>query len=250
MSTHAPHMTRKRAKDHLKKVIDAWKACNEHDQLADGVCHGLLESEAPLAFAVIPPERWITFLRDCIEAKRVQQRHPQVVRDAADGLAAANKAAALIEDCADIILPRIVSSGPGPVEEAIDLLRWQAASMRQMAQRCIDEHSRRSDPAPAQSAAVGWIKESMLRLSGGDNREHVRVVAEAALESSITMDTVRNAVCPSDALRHGYTLAKELDKRRCSRCNRFFFVRKEDSAVLCQSCEVETLDHSASKREP
>jgi hypothetical protein len=209
-------MNRRQAKDCLKAVIAAWRSKNGHDQHAQDVCRRLLESEAPSAFAAIldHPERWGVLLGDCIWADRVQRYHQQVVSGSAADLAAAKEAATLTERLAEIILPNIVpvDGRPSLGEEAINVLRWEAYMRRQSALRCIHEHSRRSDPAAARSAAVGWIKESVQHLSGNANLEQVRVLAEATLGCApgvLTIDTVRKAVGPRAAVRDGYRVAKK-----------------------------------------
>jgi hypothetical protein len=209
-------MKRHEAKDRLRAAIAALVGNNEYDLHARKVCSRLLDSEAPSAFMVVGPgpERWATLLDDCITADRVQRRHQHVVSGSAADLDSAKEAATLIERLAKILLPSIVPEAGRltPIEEAINLLRWRAYTQRQSALRCIQEHSRRRDPAAARSAAVGWIRESVLRLSGKDNLEQVRVLAEATLgcaPDSLTIDAVRKAVCPSAAIREGYRCAKK-----------------------------------------
>jgi hypothetical protein len=209
-------MTRDEAKNRLRRTIDVWKDQSERDRHSEGVCERLLDSEAHMSFAAIRPDgtRWNVLLQDCIIAERNSRELWQIVAGAAEDERRANEAAGLIERLVKILGSGQPAAGqPDFIGDALNLLRVEAYTRRLAARNCIREHSRKTDAAAATSAAVGWIKESVRRASAGRGKaEHVKVLADAALgimNDSVTEDTIRRAVEPSDALNTGgYTRAK------------------------------------------
>jgi hypothetical protein len=62
--------------------------------------------------------------------------------------------------------------------------------------------SRKGDKVSARSRAVGWVKESVRRLSGQGNFEHVATLCDVVLDTDqpISLDAVRRAITPREWL--------------------------------------------------
>jgi hypothetical protein len=72
--------------------------------------------------------------------------------------------------------------------------------------------SRKGDKASARSRAVGWLKESIRRLSGQDNFEHVATLCDAVLNTkdAISLDSVKRAVTPREWLDKRFNKAARI----------------------------------------
>jgi hypothetical protein len=66
--------------------------------------------------------------------------------------------------------------------------------------------SRKGDKASARSRAIGWLKESVRRLSGQDNFERVATLCDAVLntDDAISLDSVKRALTPREWLDRRY----------------------------------------------
>lgn len=60
---------------------------------------------------------------------------------------------------------------------------------------------RKRGTASAQTSAVGWLKESIMRLTGIPNYRHVKALAEAILGTQIDEDAIRHAVLAHERLK-------------------------------------------------
>jgi hypothetical protein len=169
-----------------------------------------LDSEAPQSFAAVRPDgtRWNVLLGDCITAERNARTLPDIVAAAAQDRDKVKAAGKRVEWLASFF--GVAGHRPDPVGEAINVLRSEVYIARLNAERVLAERSRKTDENAQRSAGISWIKESVLRLSGKKQHEHVRVLAEAALGAAhLTIGSVRKAATPSDALRSGYSTAKQ-----------------------------------------
>lgn len=208
-------MTRQEAAQRLEATIGEWQAKNNGDS-ADGyataVCRRLLASEVAASFAAIRPDgtRWDVLLGDCITAERIARTLPRIVAAAIESRKEAEKAAEHAEWLAQFFERRIVAieGQASPIADAINLLRSSVYSSRLNAERVLWERSRKANIEARRSAGIGWVKGSVLSASGEPNSEHVRTLAEAVFDCEVTIDSVRKAVLPSEAVWRGYTAAK------------------------------------------
>ena len=158
-------------------------------------------------FEVVPPDRrWAILLGDCLHAEREMREHKRIaehyrrtVDKAEEALKALDAVAAFVER------PPVVGKGDPAVEgEALGALMVRIANDRGDAALRLRQQSRKTDPSAARSAALGWLRQSVEKLSGKPNLKHVASLAEAVLDLvDVTEGAVRKAVRPSDRLRRG-----------------------------------------------
>jgi hypothetical protein len=202
----------KEAEQRLKATIEANDPGGK-DECGQAVYRRLLEHPgAAASFAAIRPDgmRWDVLLTNCITAERIARTQRKIVAGARKSCKEAEKAATDLKRLAEFFDKRIsVPDGQSnPIADAIDLLGHEISSIRRYAERFLSERSRKADVEAQRSAGIGWIKESVRRLSGKPYLEDVRVLAEATLGCEVTLDSVNKAVMPDDALWFGYRVAK------------------------------------------
>ena len=184
------------------------------DEYAKAVLDRLTSEEwlrhALPAFDVVPRERWPILLGDCLYAEREMREHKRIaehyrrtVDKAEEVLKGLDAIAAFVERC-DVV--------DEPAVEALAVLRARIANDRGVAARRRSQQSRKkNDPSAARSAALGWLAESVEKLSGKPNLRHAAALAEAVLDlDGVTEGAVRKAVRPSDRRARGLSIIDEL----------------------------------------
>jgi hypothetical protein len=91
---------------------------------------------------------------------------------------------------------------PDDVREPFGAIRVALSYRARDLEYAVRSTSRKGDKASARSRAIGWLKESVRRLSGQDNFEHVATLCDAVLntEDAISLDSVKRAVTPKEWL--------------------------------------------------
>jgi hypothetical protein len=196
-------------------IAQARAAANPEDQ---AVLDRLADPDAgagPLFGELHPDgEGWGALVADCVTAARIEREHAirltrvnQRAREGAAAAAGLARAAAFLRPLMDGALidghPPSYAN-PDPLADALATVQAAIAFQRRMAADTLASLSRRGDPAAARSAALGWIAEAVLRLTGAPNRPRVEKLAGIVFGKEVTGKAVRAAVLPSNALRYGH----------------------------------------------
>jgi hypothetical protein len=224
------------AKDRLKVAIARYraKAGNGLDQDAQKVLDRLAADEraADAFFAVLPNgDRWGVLLSDCITADERARSHAKRIRALQDKIQKAPRALKAAVIIADFFygprskldlseeafallrahengredpqrLALLRSQINDPINQALSLLRAQIKDTCRHYRQFLSALSRKTDAWAARSEGIGWLRESVQRLSGRPNHKQVAVLAEIVLGTEdIDIGSVRKAVMPRDALR-------------------------------------------------
>jgi hypothetical protein len=193
------------AKDRLQAAIDAYRA-KAGDSLEEHACDVLdrLEADgrAAEAFADILPngERWEVLVHDCVMAEQQSRTHKNIIPALQERLKKAPDAIQAIKTLDDFFSMHWEPIPDDPITEALRILRVEIYYSHRHTEEYLATRSRKKDQSAARSAAIGWLKESVLRMSGKPNQKHVITLAEVTLgKRDLTVDAVRKAVTPSDA---------------------------------------------------
>jgi hypothetical protein len=247
------------AKDRLKEAIARYraKAGNGLDEHGHKVLDRLAADErAADAFVAVLPngDRWHVLLEDCIKAEeraRTLKKRVRALQDEIQKAPRALKAADVIADffygprskldlseeaCALLRahengredperLALLRSQINDPINQALSLLRTQIKDTCRHYREFLSALSRKTDAWAARTAGIGWLRESVQRLSGRPNHKHVAVLAEIVLGTEdIDIGSIRKAVMPKDALRGRKSaveiVANSARKRKVSRSKR------------------------------
>ncbi len=154
---------------------------------------------AAQAFAALalPESKGLILIDDCVEARRIDAgKHKAQV----EGLGREPnykklqaKLESLVKDLG--VLPEHVREAFGVIRIALFYRHLDREYNRRST-------SRKGDKWPAQSRAIGWVKESVRRLWGQDNFEHVAILCVAVFDTddAISLDSVKRAVTPREWL--------------------------------------------------
>jgi hypothetical protein len=160
-------------------------------------------------FELIPQERWEILIGDCLHAERAMRMHKRIVERAKRTIDEADKAAKALKIIAGFVREcrndsefhstPSVTSGDDPEDEAPRVLGVRIYYCRLDAKRLLQlDRNNTSDPA-ARSAGIGWLAESILRLTDTPSRKLVADLAEAVLNlEHVSEAAVRNAIMPSE----------------------------------------------------
>jgi hypothetical protein len=189
------------ARDRLQAAIDAHRAENGDglDEHGHKVLDRLASDErAPDAFVAVLPngDRWNVLLSDCITANERARSHAKRICALRKQLQKAPRATKAVETIADFF-DGIRSEPFDPVKQALGTLRAEINFRRRLAEEDLGNLSRKKDASAARAQGTGWLRESVLRLSGRPNQKHVIVLAQIVLETrDIDLKNVRKAVMP------------------------------------------------------
>jgi hypothetical protein len=231
------------------------------------------------AFVAVLPngDDWDVLISDCITASERARTHEERICALRKRLQRAPNAINAVETIADFF-GGMRSEPFDPVKQALGYLRAEIDFWRRLTEESLGALSRKKDVSAARAESLGWLRESVLRLSGRPNLNHVAVLAEIVLGTrDIDPNNVRKAVKPSDALRRGRNSAakntvittrkrksvpfeakksierdKEIDGHR-SYHPRVFMREKLEDAKICLShrrsvCRVRAWSYSTLRR--
>jgi hypothetical protein len=162
------------------------------------------DERASDAFVAVLPngDRWNVLLSDCITANERARSHAKRICALRKRLQKAPRATKAVETIADFF-DGIRSEPFDPVKQALGTLRAEINFWRRLAEEDLGTLSRKKDASAARAQGIGWLRESVLRLSRQPNQKHVIVLAQIVLETrDIDLNNVRKAVMLSDALNH------------------------------------------------
>jgi hypothetical protein len=196
------------AKDRLQVAIDAYRAKQGDglDQPAKEVLNRLVaDGRAAEAFVAVLPNGnyWDVLISDCVKANERATSHAMRICALRKKLQKAPNAIKAVETIADFF-GGIRSEPFDPIKQALGYLRAEIDFWRRITEESLGALSRKKDASAARAESLGWLRESVLRLSGRPNLRHVAVLAEIVLgRRDIDPNNVRKAVMPSHALRRG-----------------------------------------------
>jgi hypothetical protein len=151
--------------------------------------------EAQRAFAdlELSESKGLILIDDCVTAHRIDigehKAQVETLRRAPDYKKMQAKLESLVKEF------RVLTED---VREAFGVIRVALFYLDRDLEYALRSTSRKGDKASARSRAIGWIKESVRRLSGQDNFEHVATLCDAVLNTgdAISLDSVKRAVTP------------------------------------------------------
>ena len=196
------------AEDRLLVALDAYRAKvgDGLDQRTKDVLNRLAADwRAADAFVAVLPngDNWDVLISDCITASERARTHEERICALRKRLQKAPDAIKAVETIADFF-GAIHSEPFDPVKQALRYLRAQIDFWHRSTEESLGALSRKKDASAARAESLGWLRESVLRLSGRPNLRHVAVLAEIVMGTrDIDPNNVRKAVMPSDALRRG-----------------------------------------------
>ncbi|PNE11387.1 MAG: hypothetical protein CR217_09255 [Beijerinckiaceae bacterium] len=202
------------AADRLQVAIDAYRAKEGDglDQHAKDVLKRLAADwRAVDAFVAVLPngDYWDVLISDCITASERARTHAMRICALRKRLQRAPNAIKAVETLRDFF-GGIRSEPFDPVKQALGYLRAEIDFRRRFTEESLGARSRKKDASAAQAEGLGWLRESVFRLSGRPNLRHVAVLAEIVLgRRDIDPNNVRKAVMPSHALRRGRNSAEK-----------------------------------------
>jgi hypothetical protein len=152
--------------------------------------------EAPGAFAALElsETKGLWFMDDCVTAHRIytgeHKAQAERRRRAPDYKKMQAKLESLVKD---------IGALTEDVREAFSVIRVALYYRRLNHEYDRRSRSRKGDKKSARSRAIGWLKESVLRLSGQDNFEYVATLCDAVLntDDAISLDSVKRAKAPT-----------------------------------------------------
>jgi hypothetical protein len=171
--------------------------------------------EAAGAFAALglSEAKHLTFVDDCVEAHRIDTgKHKAQVerlRRAPNYKKLQEKLESLVKDYGVLT---------EDVREAFRVIGVDLYYRQRDHEYDLLSTSRKGDKASARSRAIGWLKESVRRLSGQDNFEHVATLCDAVLNTgdAISLDSVKRAETPTKWLDRRFNKAVQVraEKKR------------------------------------
>lgn len=204
----------------LVKLVEQFRL--EHpdlDQHANSMLGRLIsedwETRVVRAFNVVPIAKRPIFLADCIRAELEARTHKQVVKCAQKKIAEAPKkisefwriagflgrGPSLTPDPLDL---RVPIDSRDALDEALQLIRVSIENEQRDSERILKEHSRKTTDEAARASGIGWIADSMRKLTGKPRIELVADLATVVLNSEdITAAAVRKALTPRQQLKRG-----------------------------------------------
>jgi hypothetical protein len=202
----------------LAEAVTHYRASSQLDEHADAVLNRLLaSSDAAAAFVALLADRgrWETLLTDCITAEVRARTHKQAIervrrdREKADDAAKALKIVAALfrpdedrhpdEDRQEM---SVLFRPLDPMAEALRILANEIAFHQRHDSEFLLAASRNKDAAAAKSSGIGWLKESVQRLSGKPNYRHVETLVMAALDlQAVSPKAIEKAAIPSERMR-------------------------------------------------
>jgi hypothetical protein len=191
----------------LKEIITAYRQRDRRLWTGEalgpadvGMLVRLSESkEAARAFAdlALSENKGLIFIDDCVTAHRIDigehKAHVERLRKVPDH----KKMVAKLD-----ALEKYIGASSEQDIEAVRMMR-EALYYRHLHHEYERRStSRKGDKASARSRAIGWLKESVRRLSGQDNFEHVATLCDALLNTgdAISLDSVKRALTPKEWL--------------------------------------------------
>jgi hypothetical protein len=103
-------------------------------------------------------------------------------------------ATAAVQTIADFF-DGIRSTPEDPVTQALGTLRREINFCRRLAEEDLGALSRNKNKLAARTECIGWLRESILRLSGQPNHKHVMTLAQIVCDTSdIYLHHVRKSV--------------------------------------------------------
>ena len=161
------------AEDRLLVALDAYRAKvgDGLDQRTKDVLNRLAADwRAADAFVAVLPngDNWDVLISDCITASERARTHQERICALRKRLQKAPDAIKAVETIADFF-GAIHSEPFDPVKQALRYLRAQIDFWHRSTEESLGALSRKKDASAARAESLGWLRESVLRLSGRPN---------------------------------------------------------------------------------
>ncbi len=161
-------------------------------------------NEAAEAFTALAlsEAKGLTFVKDCLTAHRLDKgehkRQVERLRSVPDHKKMEAKLNAL---------EKYIGASTEHDLEAVRMMRVALYYRQLHHEEDLRSTSRKGDKASARSRAIGWLKESVCRLSGRPNYKHLRILCGIVLGTrrSTSLYAVKRAVTPRDLLARRFT---------------------------------------------
>ena len=160
--------------------------------------------EAAGAFATLAlsERNGLIFIDDCVTAHRIDTGEHKAQVERLRRVPNYKKLQAKLES-----LVKDYGVSTEHVREAFRVIRVDLYCRQRDHEYDLRSTSRKGDQSSAHSRAIGWLKESVRRLSGRSNFEHVATLCDAVLNTGdpISLDAVKRAVTPTKWLDRRFT---------------------------------------------
>jgi hypothetical protein len=142
------------------------------------------------------------FIKDCVQAHRFDHVEH---RTHVERLRYFEKMLAKLE-----ALEKYIGASTEDDVEAVRMMRVALYYRRGRHQYDLLSTSRKGDKASARSRAIGWLKESVRRLSGRPNHDHLMTLCNVVFDKRISLDAVKRAVTPKEWLDKRFSQTRRI----------------------------------------
>jgi hypothetical protein len=202
-----PLRDRHKAKSRLQDAINAYRtaAGDGLDEHAHKVLGRLIDDDcAADTFVSLLPDGngWDVLLSDCIKANERANTHIKRVYSLQSKRKKAPRAIAALKTVADFLSGTVYLTPGDPIKEALKFLHDQIDQKIRRIEETLSDLSQKKTVLAARSAAIGWLRGSILCLTGKPNDTHVVILARIVCETEdIDINHVRKAHVPLNRRR-------------------------------------------------
>jgi Phage integrase family len=183
-----PLRNRHKAKSRLQDAINAYRAAGGDglDEHAHKVLGRLIDDDHAVdAFVSLLPDGngWDALLSDCITANERESTHKKLIYSLRKRLKKAPRAKAAVKTIADFLSGTVCLTPEDPIKEALKILHDQIDLKIRLTEETLRDRSRNKTVLAARSEAIGWLRGSILHLTGKPNDAHVATLAQIVCET-------------------------------------------------------------------